>query len=135
MIVVSRDYEGLRIAAMELLEEQRTSRDQELRFRNLDLANTANADAVLEQMAHKRTVSDGYYMRVRYLFWLEGMLKLNAVIPELQVNEAEGLEAVSAARNEFRSKYPPCGRCGFPNHKFIPRCAECGAELAPKGRT
>lgn len=134
MIVVSRDYEGLRIAALELFEEARTTREQERRFRNIDLDRTVNAEQLIEQAMPKRTLSDGYYSRVRYLLWLERTQEAGVNFKNLQVSEVEGVGAVNEARSEFKSKYPPCPRCGFPNTKFMPRCGECGAELQSKAK-
>lgn len=132
MIAVARDYEGLRIAALELMQE---AFDDVERERTLQRAGQgpANIDALLASLAPKRTVAEGYYTRVEYLFWLDSMLgRIPTSFATLSITEAEGLNMLTQARAEFKRQHPACPRCGAANLRFAFRCRECMADIGPR---
>lgn len=128
MIVVARDYEGLKIAARELLEESLRADDRE---RLEALAEQApNREEILARTAEAtRTLADGYYTRIAYLVLLERARELGSAfrLEELEATEFHGLVMLEAARAEFATDHPPCPGCGAPRATpFATRCSKCG---------
>lgn len=122
MIQVARDFEGLRVAALELMEEEFQGDDRDRLVRRAQDGAT-NREAMLAQSAPSRTLSDGYYLRANYLFWLRSL-----ELPKASLNAAEesGLRAVAVAFSEFEKSHPGCPHCGMRNEKARITCKSCG---------
>ena len=129
MIAVSRDYVGIREAALELFTEAMAGGRSERTLR-AELPSE-DRDRILEASSHGRSLSPGYYSRVSYLLSLQQEMELGVGIPasEMLASELDGLAILRDARTEFLRGHPPCFRCGSPNEKFTSRCASCGEEL------
>lgn len=127
MIVVSQDAEGLKTAAMELLEEEFERPNREALERVA--AQSADPEAVLRGAPAPRTLSPGYYMFLGYVVEaIEQPLEAGVTftIAELDSGELLALRALKEARAEFRRKHPPCGRCGrLLGSEFDSLCPEC----------
>ena len=132
MIAVARDYVGLRIAAMERLEEAFDDQDTERTLRRA-AEGQSNMDEVFEACAPRQSLAAGYYARVDYLFWLEGVMQNIRFSPsEISVTEVEGIRLVAEMRDKFRREHPPCPQCGASNRRFALACRECRHELQGK---
>ncbi len=128
MIEISRDYEGLRQAALELLEESRTSVRRERTAAALEQAAppfTLAGEELLTRMAPQRKLAAGYYDRVAYLMELDGVPANRSGAP-LEVTELHGLAAVARARDEFAAAHPACPGCGQPRETQFQNFCECG---------
>lgn len=134
MIYVATDFEGLRRAAVEYLEECVTADERERRWQKSHTA--ANRDELQQQLAPRRTLAEGYYARVGYLLDLQEMIEIGLQFrtADLKHKELAGLMAMRDARAEFEQRWPACG-CGTRNIKLSPKCRGCGRELLPKTRT
>src|SRR5258708_6692750 len=130
MICVAQDGEGLRIAALELLEE---SMDAPERARLEKLAETAaNSEAVRNSIPVRRTLSRGYYA------WLTLMMEcviqpmesgVAFRLSDLDNEEMIAIRAVQEARAEFRTLHPPCRRCNRPLPETgLKFCGDCERE-------
>jgi|GEM_PF-1042998 hypothetical protein len=136
LIAVTSDAEGLRQAAIELMEE---SLDAPERERIERLAKTAaNGERLLESLPQRRTLSPGYYL------WLASVIE-TVVEPmeagvsfhssDLDADEMTTLRAIREARSEFRRMHPPCKGCGKPlADAALERCAECDFVMKQAGR-
>ena len=131
MIQVSRDYEGLRIAAAELLEEEFSGEDRDRAVRRA--VNAANREALLAQAAPARSLADGYYVRAQYLFWLDGVLRVMP-IHEMTSTEMGGLNVIREARERFRQEHPHCHHCGAMNERARFVCRKCGKRTSTDKR-
>jgi hypothetical protein len=137
MIAVTQDAEGLRAAALEMMEE---ALDAPQREANENLAEfTADPEQLLAAAAPKRTLSPGYYMWLGYI--AEAIAQpLEAGIAfrdaDLGADELAGLTILSEARAKFRRMHPPCGGCGKPlRYEWDKTCNDCQRAAAAKGRT
>jgi hypothetical protein len=122
LIAVERDKEGIRLAALEMLNE---SLHVEERKRTLRAAEqSADPQQVLAAAAAKREFACGYYAWVAYLFGLE--TEMQAAIPgTVTAADAVGLLALREARMQFESEHPPC-RCGRrKNNAWDETCGNC----------
>jgi len=109
VVAIARDYDGLKQAAVELLEEARMEpRNEKLRR----LAEQAsNTDRVLDGIKSQRTLAEGYYVRIGFLLELESVLQLGVELKlNLDLSEMQGLRSIQQARREFGTTHPPC-RC------------------------
>jgi len=105
MICVAEDAEGLQIAAHELLEEELAKR----RFDELSPRLGPQQRVIARKgLGTQRTLAAGYYPYAAFLFWLAGRVKRVT----LKAGDAEGIEAVDAARAEFHKAHPQCPNCG-----------------------
>lgn len=133
MIAVARDYEGLKTAALERLEEAFQEKDVERTLRRAT-EGPCNAEDVIAACAPKQTLAAGYYARADYLFWLAGVMETVSFRPhELSVTEAEGLRVVAQARAQFQREHPPCPNCGAPNRRHTLQCRECMFDMKKRG--
>jgi hypothetical protein len=126
VVHVARDYGGLQRATLELLEEARLEPQRQKAERLAE--HCENAERVLAAVAPKRTLADGYYARVGYLFELESMIRRGAGIATmvLDMDESRGLTAIEAARNQFDALHPQCRRCGVRlENEWDRTCNEC----------
>jgi hypothetical protein len=133
MIDVARDIPGLRIAFLEVMEEAAA---EPRRQKTLALAQQAsNRARLVESLSPARTLSQGYYSRAEYLFWLRQVLDLGAEIPasELRADELSGLMALEQARGEFERTHVGCPACGAANKRGAFRCG-CGEELKARNK-
>ena len=114
-IRVAEDFEGLRIAALELLEESFEAPETERLRRFAEIA--ANGAEMLAKLPQRRTLSPGYYI------WLAAIQE-SVVEPmeagiafgerDLLADEALALLAIRRARSDFNEAHPPCRGCGKP---------------------
>jgi hypothetical protein len=127
VIDVSRDYEGLRIAAGELFEEEFIADGIRI---DADDPNLDNIERLLRDQT-VRTVAEGYFERLRYLLWLESTLEFGAPagLSPLLRDEVEGMRAVRSARAEFSRRHPSCPNCGELNNASAFSCRGCGKDL------
>jgi hypothetical protein len=131
VIDVSRDFEGLRLAAGEFFEEEfvasglRRSIEQ-----SADDPNLENAERLLRDLA-VRTIAGGYFERLKYLLWLEGTLEFGeaAGLAPLLLDELEGLKVLRLARSEFLQQHPQCRHCGELNVAHSKCCRSCRKEV------
>src|SRR5882724_3986395 len=111
-IAIARDYDGLKQAALEMLEEERSSEHRQRVERQA--ATAANGEAMLAALGTERTLADGYYMRIGYLLELESMIHagLHFEAKEMAMSKVRGLIAIESARAEFDRLHPRCRGCG-----------------------
>jgi ribosomal protein L37E len=136
VVHVARDYGGLQCATLELLEEARLEPQRKRNERTAERAGE-NAEHILAATAPKRTLADGYYARVGYLFELDAMIRRGAGIATmvLDMDESRGLAAVEAARNQFDALHPQCRRCGARlENEWDKTCNECQIAAAAAAR-
>ena len=115
MIEVASDYEGLRQAALALLEEDR-----------LLISTTAKEGEDVD--LPERELSDGYYVRARYRMATGEQVRQGMIrdLSDLEMTESRGLGAIAAARNEFDRDHPPCPGCGNAlETPYAKRCWAC----------
>lgn len=118
MISVSEDCEGLKIAALELIEESLDAPERK---------RSANPEEMLARRRSKYKLADGYYIWLIYVME-EVETKLERGVRELQLDADElmALQVLSEARLEFWRLHPPCPGCGRPMMSSRDaRCAEC----------
>jgi hypothetical protein len=126
MIQVARDFEGLRQAAVTMLEEARLAQQRD---RLAELADqVSEPSALLGPGPAARTLAAGYYDRVVYLLDVEATLARGISIPSssLAATECLGLKALAAARVEFEREHPPCPQCGEPLETRFSSFHSCG---------
>jgi hypothetical protein len=135
MVPVARDYDGLQRATLELLEESRLEPQRRRAERLAEYAE--NAEHVLAGIAFQRTLADGYYARVGYLFELETIIRRGAGIAMmvLDMDESRGLAAIEAARTQFDALHPRCRKCGvYLANEWDKMCNDCQAAAAAAAR-
>ena len=136
MIAVSQDAEGLRAAALELMEE---ALDAPQREANEQLADYAAEPEQLRGAAQpKRTLSPGYYMWLGYVAEvIEQPLKAGIAFrdADLGADEIMALTILSEARAKFRRLHPPCNGCGkLLRNEWDKTCNDCQRAAAAAGR-
>ena len=123
-ITVEHDSEGIRLAALELMEESfggeglaRVEKIAEL---------SADPEAVRAAAAPKRSFAAGYYMWVQYLVDLEMEMSFGVTMAAtLAGADVAGMLAVRAAKREFEGKHPQC-RCGRrKKNAWDQSCGQC----------
>jgi len=127
-IRVSEDFAGLRRAALELLEEERTRPERERLKRVAEGAANAEALRAAASACGGRTLAPGYYRRVvEYLVWLERVVPLCGIgSRDLLPSDLTGLDALAAARADFEKQHPPCPQCGGPLENPAALSCRCG---------
>jgi hypothetical protein len=129
-IDVARDQEGLRMAALALLEEGF------VRSRikgSLQTATDENADRIFNSIP-KRTLAEGYYARAQFLLGFEEYVDAGLPLSTVSMIEADGLIAVKRARREFEYQHPSCGACGaLQEGRFNTSCDSCGVKFKGRG--
>lgn len=128
MIVVARDAEGLRLAALELLKEPMVEEFNQGVIKAA--AGAENYKRVLQDVTPTRTLSDGYYTRVEYLFGIRRQLKsLLLDSTKLSADDVTGLLAIDEAIDEFAREHWRCVKC----QRYSPNDAEaCRCGFDPK---
>jgi hypothetical protein len=132
--LVERDHEGIRQAALEMLEE---SLDAEGRERIEKVAQQSDDPERILAASRKRTLPAGYYMWLEYIGELEKQLSAGVAISESDLPAADvaGLLALKSAREEFGRNHPPCRGCGKLLANFWDKaCNECQREAAKNGK-
>lgn len=125
-IAVARDYDGLKQAALELLEESRSEPQNEKLRRVAEGA--ANREQILQGIVSHRTLAEGYYMRISYLLELESMIHIGVDLGDLEMSEMYGLASIQHARREFDSTHPLCTGCQAVRlEQGETRCPECSS--------
>ena len=112
MIAVERDRDGIRAAALELLEESLHSEGLERAERAA--AQSDDPERVLAAAAAPRRLAAGYYVWVDYLAGLETEIAagIGASAGELPGVDLAGVMELRAARRQFDAEHPRCRRCG-----------------------
>lgn len=130
-IDVRCDYEGLRIAAGELLEEALIGEHRraiEQRYKG-----SQSLERMLEGLPiPDRSLAAAFYDWAAHLFLIDanGGRGIMRELWRTQAIELKGLCAIAVARRGYQEKHPPCPQCGLPAlHPESNRCASCGAEL------
>lgn len=127
MIVVSQDEEGLRAAALELMEE---ALDAPQREANEQLADyVADPELLRNATQAKRTLSPGYYIWLGYVAErIQQPLEAGIAFrhEDLYEDEITTLAILSEARAKFRRMHPPCSGCGKPlRYEWDKTCNDC----------
>jgi len=136
MIAVSQDGEGLRAAALELLEEAFDAPQREANERLAERAE--NPEQLLAAAAPTRVLSPGYYMWLGYV--AESIAQpLEAGIAfrdaDLLADEITTLTILNEARAKFRRMHPPCSGCGKAlRNEWDKTCNDCQRAAAAAGR-
>jgi hypothetical protein len=121
--------DGVRQAALELMVESLDAEDVE---RQLDNLRAQDADEeTLAKVMPMRTMADGFYDFASYILWIRGLIDSNVEIP-IMADEAEGLRALEAARQEFERSHPACPQCGTRQYSSTAmRCrkSRCGMDF------
>lgn len=135
MITVSQDLDGLRVAALELMEE---ALDAPQRKANEQLAEyAADPEQLRAAAAPKRTLSPGYYLWLGYVAEaIAEPLEAGVAFREadMGVDEVSALLILSEARAKFHLLHPPCNGCGKPlRHEWDKTCNDCQRAAAGRG--
>jgi hypothetical protein len=126
---VTQDIDEVRQAALELMVESLKEEDTERQLANL-LAQ-GEAPEALAKMLPRRTLVDAYYLYAEYLMWLRATRDADVDV-EILADEAEGLRAIEAARQEYEREHPACPECGNRQYsRFAVSCriSRCGAKF------
>jgi len=129
VVSVAHDFGGLKRAFVEMLEEARLQPQRERAEVMAEYAG--NAEQILAEAAPKRSLGEGYYVRVGYLLELESVMQLGILFAAADVNmsETHGLLALAAARREFDKLHPPCKGCGVRlDNEGETKCPACWAQ-------
>lgn len=119
-MLVTQNFDAVRQAALELMKESLKAEDIERQIENLLLHDAGESD--LAKIVPVRTMADGFYDFATYILWLRGMIDADVEISVL-ADEAEGLRAIEAARQEFERDHPECPQCGRRQDSSTPiRC-------------
>ncbi len=135
MIAVSQDAQGLRTAALELMEE---ALDAGQREKNEQLAEYASDPERLLAAGEKRSLSPGYYMWLGYVSEeiaspLEAGLTFDA--GKLSSDEVMTLGILRETRAKFQRLHPPCSGCGKPlRNEWDKTCNDCQVTAAAQAR-
>jgi len=126
-IAVERDSDGIRMAALELMEET-LGRDEFTRVERIAM-QAEDPAAVLAAAAPKRQFSPGYYLWVEYLIGLEAEMQAGmAVAAALASADVTGLMAVREARMQFERAHPRCGCGRLLKNEWDKQCPACALE-------
>lgn len=133
VVQVASDFSGLKQAAVELLEELRDAPKRE-RIERL-ARSAANPEEIIGEGGAHRSLAEGFYRRVGYLFDLESFMGLGGKIDfDLDMTEVRGLLAIASARAEFDRLHPPCRGCGVRlENEWDKTCGECSREKMERG--
>lgn len=131
-MIVTQSMDGVRQAALELMKESLGAEDVE---RQIDNLRAQDADeATLAKVMPVRTMADGFYDFARHIMWIRQMINSGVEI-SIMADEAEGLCALEAARQEFERQHPACPQCGTRQYSSTAmRCRKgrCGLEFGKK---
>jgi len=129
-MIVTQNTEGIRQAALELMEESLGADDLARQIESLSAEEDLMAYAVsLAKTVPVRSVASGFYDYAAYLFWIRSMIDADVELTIL-AEEAEGLRALAAAQQEFERDHPACPQCGARQQSSTPiRCRVCRMEF------
>jgi hypothetical protein len=131
-VLVTQDIPGITQAARELMEESLRQEDMERVLENLLLQD---ADfATLAKAYPVRHLAEGYYEYATYILWMRGKLDAGLQM-SIMADEADGLCAIEAARQQFDRDHPACPQCGKRQYSSTPircRSIRCGMEFGKK---
>jgi hypothetical protein len=136
MISVCHDQEGLRAAALELMEEALEAPQREANERLAE--RVGDPERLLAAAAPDRALSPGYYMWLGYV--AESIAQpLEAGIAfrdaDLLADEITTLTILNEARAKFRRMHPPCSGCGKPlRNEWDKTCNDCQRAAAAAAR-
>jgi hypothetical protein len=126
VIIVSQDIEGVRMAALELLED---SLESEKNRKRLDSIAPDDLDQ-MRKLVPTSKLSPGYQNWALYLFWIERHIGSGISFADLRADESDGLTALQSARQQFEYQHPPCPGCGVRlGNCMLRTCFSCGREL------
>jgi hypothetical protein len=135
MIAVAQDADGLRTAALELLEE---AFDAPERARIERMAENSGDPESVRAVNPVRTLAHGYYLWLGYVAGeIEQPLEAGVTFrdADLDAGELLGLSVLREARAEFRRKHPPCQGCGTPQrNEWDKMCGACRSEMAKRAK-
>ena len=137
VVSVAKDFSGLKQAALELLEEERSAPARERVERQAQGAPNSNEILqTLQASASRRTLAEGYYARVGYLVELESFLRMGVQLSfDLDMTELRGMLSIAAARAEFDRAHPPCRGCGVRlENEWDKTCNDCQRAAAAQAR-
>jgi hypothetical protein len=126
---VTQDIDEVRQAALELMVESLKAEDVERQINNVLLDD--DGLAALAKLMPRRSLTDAYYVYAEYLMWLRAMRDADVDV-EILADEAEGLRAIEAARQEYEREHPACPECGTRQYsRFAVSCriSRCGAKF------
>ena len=126
-MIVTQYIEGVRQAVLELMVESLGAEDVE---RQLDNLRAQDADeSTLAKVVPVRTMAEGFYDFAAYLMWMRGKIDAGVGISIL-ADEADGLSAFEAARQEFERGHPPCPQCSARQYSATAMfCRKCHLDL------
>jgi NADH pyrophosphatase NudC (nudix superfamily) len=131
-MIVTQSMESVRQAAYELMVESLKEQDVDRQIDNLLLQD---ADvSTLAKVLPVRTMADGFYPCAVYFLKLRQMLD-SGIAFSILADDAEGLCAVEAARQDFERDHPACPQCGKRQYSSTPircRSIRCGMEFGKK---
>lgn len=129
-MLVTQDMNGVRQAALEMMNESLRADDLARQIQGLMSDDDLAAYAVsLAKTVPVRSVASGFYDYAAYLFWMRSMIDANVEITVL-ADEAEGLRAIEAARQEFERDHPACPQCGARQDSSTRiKCRSCRMEF------
>ena len=135
MIAVYQDEEGLRTAALELMEETLEAPQRE---KNEQLAEYSSNPDAIRAATEKRTLSPGYYIWLHYVAEeIARPLEMGIVFHEqdLDPDEFSTLVILAETRAKFQRLHPPCSGCGklLPN-EWDRTCNDCQRAQAAAAR-
>jgi hypothetical protein len=124
-----QDIDEVRQAALELMVESLKAEDVDRQINNVLLDE--DGLAALAKLMPRRSLTDAYYVYAEYLMWLRAMRDADVDV-EILADEAEGLRAIEAARQEYEREHPACPECGVRQYsRFAMSCriSRCGAKF------
>ncbi len=133
---IAHDLQGVRRAALELMEEALTAEEREAMLDRGWASAWESPDpaAAVELIVSgspqlERKLPAGYYEWAAYLFWLEQVRQIAPEMP-LAADELDGLVMLTHVRAAFEHEHPPCAGCGARQQtRFATRCRACGHEF------
>ena len=126
-IDVVRDAKGIRLAAIEVLEE---SFERGRIEHAMAGANEDTRGRLLASVSRPSSAA-GYLRWCDHLWALEAQGKAGISLAGITAFEAAGLVAIAEARREWEFKHPECSRCkARQSTRFGTQCEACKAKFA-----
>jgi hypothetical protein len=129
VIDVVRDTEGIRLAALQILEEG----FQRGRVERTALQATEETRARLVASVARPTMAAGYLRWCDHLWGLESQREIGLSLDGITSYEMLGLISIAQGRREFEGKHPECSACKMRQpSRFQAQCDGCGAKFRRK---